>query len=332
MSIRFASIGTGWIAGEFLKGAREVEGLEYTACYSRSQEKGEEFAKQWGAQKVYTDLEAMAEDKEIDAVYIASPNALHYSQSKLFLQHGKHVICEKPITVEPEQLIELQQLAEQKGLVYMEALIGVYLPEMRILQGAVERLGGVHLARLDFSQYSSKYPAYLAGEVPNIFNPKMATGGLMDLGIYCVYPAVMLFGMPDKVSAHARFLSTGADGSGCVTLHYADKTVVLTYSKTAQGEIGSEIQGEHGVIRIPRISKLTDMTFTPVGGQPQPLSAYTDKYLQMSYEAKRFYEFITQPEQNRAQYRYVSSIAYTVSRVMKMACEEAGIHFELSEQ
>lgn len=166
MSIRFASIGTGWIAGEFLKGAREVEGLEYTACYSRSQEKGEEFAKQWGAQKVYTDLEAMAEDKEIDAVYIASPNALHYSQSKLFLQHGKHVICEKPITVEPEQLMELQQLAEQKGLVYMEALIGVYLPEMQILQGAVERLGGVHLARLDFSQYSSKYPAYLAGEVP----------------------------------------------------------------------------------------------------------------------------------------------------------------------
>lgn len=116
MSIRFASIGTGWIAGEFLKGAREVEGLEYTACYSRSQEKGEEFAKQWGAQKVYTDLEAMAEDKEIDAVYIASPNALHYSQSKLFLQHGKHVICEKPITVEPEQLMELQQLAEQKAL------------------------------------------------------------------------------------------------------------------------------------------------------------------------------------------------------------------------
>lgn len=110
------------------------------------------------------------------------------------------------------------------------------------------------------------------------------------------------------------------------------KTVVLTYSKTAQGEIGSEIQGEHGVIRIPRISKLTDMTFTPVGGKPQPLSTYTDKYLQMSYEAKRFYEFITQPEQNRAQYRYVNSIAYTVSRVMKMAREEAGIHFELSEQ
>ena len=194
----------------------------------------------------------------------------------------------------------------------------------------MERLGGVHLARLDFSQYSSKYPAYLAGDVPNIFNPKMATGGLMDLGIYCVYPAVMLFGMPDKVCRLMHgFLYTGADGSGCVTLHYADKTVVLTYSKTAQGEIGSEIQGEHGVIRIPRISKLTDMTFTPVGGRPQPLSAYTDKYLQMSYEAKPFYEFITQPEQTGHNTAMSASIAYTVSRVMKMARERQESHFEL---
>lgn len=71
--------------------------------------------------------------------------------------------------------------------------------------------------------------------------------------------------MPDHVHAHARFLSTGADGSGCVTLQYPDKTVVLTYSKTAQGTIGSEIQGEDGVIRIPHISKLINMTLTPGG-------------------------------------------------------------------
>ena len=193
---------------------------------------------EWGAQKVYTDLAQMAADEEIDAVYIASPNRLHYEQSKLFLQHGKHVICEKPITVEPEELQELQELAQQKNLIYIEALIGVYLPQMKVLQGAVERLGPVHLARFDFSQYSSKYPAYLRGELPNIFNPQMATGGWMDLGIYCLYPAIMLFGVPDHVHAHARFLSTGADGSGCVTLQYPDKTVVLTYSKTAQGTIG----------------------------------------------------------------------------------------------
>ena len=102
--IRFATVGTGWIVGEFLRGAKEVPEVEYVACYSRTRERGELFAREWGAQKVYTDLEQMAQDDTIDAVYIASPNSLHYEQSKLFLQNGKHVICEKPITVEPEQL------------------------------------------------------------------------------------------------------------------------------------------------------------------------------------------------------------------------------------
>ena len=84
----------------------EVPEVEYVACYSRGRERGELFAREWGVQKVYTDLEQMAQDDTIDAVYIASPNSLHYEQSKLFLQNGKHVICEKPITVEPEQLEE----------------------------------------------------------------------------------------------------------------------------------------------------------------------------------------------------------------------------------
>lgn len=325
--IRFASIGTGWIAGEFIKATREVQGLCYIACYSRKQESGEKFAQQWGAKKVYTNLSEMAEDNEIDAVYIASPNAFHYEQSKLFLQNGKHVICEKPIATKPQQVEELQALAAQKGLVYMEALIAVYLPEFQILRNAVERLGQVHLARIDFSQYSSKYPAYLCGEIPNIFNPAMATGGLMDLGIYCVYPAIMLFGVPQSVSAHARFLRTGADGSGCLTLGYPDKTVVLTYSKTAQGVIGSEIQGENGVIKIPRISKLTDMTFTSLDGKTENLTNYTDKYLQMSYEAQAFYDFITNPDRTQAKYLEIQKLSLEVSRVMQQARESAGIYF-----
>lgn len=197
------------LLASFSKESGRRAGICYTACYSRDQQRGEAFAEEWGAQKVYTDLAQMAADEEIDAVYIASPNRLHYEQSKLFLQHGKHVICEKPITVEPEELQELRKLAQQKNLIYIEALIGVYLPQMKVLQGAVERLGPVHLARFDFSQYSSKYPAYLRGELPNIFNPQMATGGWMDLGIYCLYPAIMLFGVPDHVHAHARFCAPG---------------------------------------------------------------------------------------------------------------------------
>ncbi len=325
--IHLATIGTGWIVGEFLRATRQAGGFCYTACYSRNQQKGEAFAQQWDAQKVYTDLLQMAQDPEIDAVYIASPNRLHYAQSKLFLQNGKHVICEKPITVEPEELEELQQLAAEKNLVYIEAMIALYLPQMRILQGAVERLGPVHMVRFDFSQYSSKYPALLRGELPNIFNPAMATGGWMDLGIYCLYPAIMLFGVPDSVEAHANFLESGADSSGCVLLHYTDKLVVLTYSKAAQGVIGSEILGEDGVIEIPHISKLNNMTLTLVGGQRTSLTGEQEKYMQMANEAAAFRNFIEQPQLNRATYRYVCSINRAVSSVMKQVRDAAGITF-----
>jgi predicted dehydrogenase len=83
-----------------------------------------------------------------------------------------------------------------------------------VLRNAVERIGRVSSANLDFSQLSSKYPEYKSGGLPNVFNPQMATGCLEDLGIYCVYPALDLFGQPDDIKASASFMATGADGSG----------------------------------------------------------------------------------------------------------------------
>lgn len=109
-------------------------------------------------------------------------------------------------------------------------------PVRELLHETVGRLGKVTSAHFDFSQLSSKYPAYKRGELPNIFNPALATGGLMDLGIYCVYPAVDLFGIPDDIAAKATFLSSGADGAGSVIFNYADKVVTFTYSKLAQDE------------------------------------------------------------------------------------------------
>ena len=326
--LRFGTIGSGWIVDEYIHGAKDSGLWELTAVYSRTAERAQAFAQKHGAPLWFTDLEEMAASPQIDAVYIASPNALHFEQCRLFLERGKHVLCEKPLCAQGDKVAQLQQLAQERGLVFLEAIMYLHLPQRKILEDALGQLGKLSLVKLDFCQRSSKLDSYLDGELPNIFNPQMATGGWMDLGIYCLYPAIMLFGVPDHVRAHARFLSTGADGSGCVTLQYPDKTVVLTYSKTAQGTIGSEIQGEDGVIRIPHISKLINMTLTPVGEQEMPLSGPQEKYLQMSYEAAAFRDFIEQPEQNKARYRYVSHLALNVSQVMKRAREEAGIYFE----
>ena len=173
--IRYATVGTGWITDAFIRGAAMVPELHLAAVYSRTEEGAVRFASKYAGEiRLFTDLASMAACPDIDAVYIASPNFLHYSQSKLFLEHGKHVICEKPAVVQPEELRVLQRIAKEKGLIYMEAIMMMHLPARRVLHDAVKKLGRIYSARIDFSQLSSKYPSLLDGGLPNIFNPAFA--------------------------------------------------------------------------------------------------------------------------------------------------------------
>lgn len=98
--IRFAVIGTNWITRQFVEAAHESGKYKLTAVYSRSLEQAQHFANDFSVEHLFTSLEAMAESDAIDAVYIASPNALHFSQTQLFLSHKIHVICEKTTGVE----------------------------------------------------------------------------------------------------------------------------------------------------------------------------------------------------------------------------------------
>lgn len=271
MTIRYGIIGTGWITEAFLAGAAGVPGMALRAVCSRSEERGREFAARHGADLVFTDPARMAASRDIDAVYIASPNVLHAAQSRLFLENGKHVLCEKPLAARPEEVESLQALAANRGLVYMEAIMLLHMPQLALLEEAVGRLGRISLAHFDFSQLSSKYPAYLEGKaLPNIFNPAMETGALMDLGVYCVYPALHLFGEPEGLTASAVFLDSGADGAGAAVLRYPDKVAVLTYSKTGQAAAPSQIVGDRGTLTIGSISKLEDMVLTEKGKAPEP--------------------------------------------------------------
>lgn len=289
--IKFGVIGSGWIAEEFVKGAELMDGFEFSAMYSRTKEKGEAFAARFGGAPVYTDLAGFAKS-DIDAVYIASPNALHYSQSKLMLENGKHVLCEKPITILPEEFFELNELAERNGLVYTEAIMMLHLTQRKIIKGKLKTLGNISTAHFDFSQLSSKYPALLRGENPNIFNPEMKTGCLRDLGIYCFYPAIDFFGEPKKIISSAGFLSTGADGFGTAILDYDDKQITLTYSKIGQDFCGSQIVGDKGTMTIGSISKLTDVEIHYNDGTDEKLVGEIEKHILMSEEAKDFYEYI----------------------------------------
>lgn len=322
--MRYGVIGTGWIAKSFIDGAREVCGSEFAAVYSRTAESGNKFAAENKIEKVYTDINEFA-NGDFEAVYIASPNRLHYEQSKLMLQSGKHVICEKPITVEPEELEELQALADKKGLIYVEAIMYMFNPARDLLKDELGKIGKITSAHFDFSQLSSKYPAYQRGELPNIFNPALATGCLMDLGIYCVYPALDLFGLPEKITACAHFMESGADGSGTAGLLYPDKLITFTYSKLGQDRLGSQIFGDEGTIKIESISKLINMSITAKNGDIQEIIGDVPKEKLMGYEALGFERFIADPSDEY--YQVTRQRALQVSQIMKQIRDICGIKF-----
>ena len=325
--MRIGIIGTSAIAGHFVEGARLAGGIDIAAVYSRSLETGEAFAREWKIPIVYTSLDALAESTAVDAAYIASPNAFHYSQSKRMLAGGKHVLCEKPIVTAPEQFDELCAFAAEKGLVYMEAIMMRYLPAREILHKAMGQIGRISAARFDFSQLSSRYPALLKGEVPNIFNPAMAAGSLMDLGVYCVYPAIDLFGEPERVRASAGFLSTGADGFGSACLSYPEREVLLSWSKIGQGYAGSEILGDQGSITIQSISMLAGMELHLPDGTRRTLCGLLNTAEAMRGETEAFCRYTQEPGRFWLDAARAVELTSSVCRVMEQIRREAGISF-----
>ena len=255
--MNIANVGTSWIAEAFLSAAKTVPGIRHTGVCSRSEDTAKAFAAKTGAEKIYTDPAAMAADPAIDGVYIASPNKCHFAQSKLFLNAGKNVICEKPATTTEAEMRELIALAEANGLVYLEAIMSIHTPAFPAVREAVAGLGRVRTARLDFCQLSSKYPLYLAGKNPNIFNPEMHAGCLMDIGVYNLYLAAALFGKPEGILSDAVFLDNGADAAGSAILRYPGLSVSMCYSKVGQQFAPSEIIGDEGTLSMESISQLT---------------------------------------------------------------------------
>ena len=221
--LRFATIGSGWITDSYIRGALDSGLWELAGVYSRTRERAQEYAKKHGARLTFTSVEDLAACPEIDAVYVASPNALHYQHCKTLLEQGKHVICEKPLCSHKAQVEELQAIANERNAVFLEAIMFLHLPQRKILEEALSQIGTVSLAKIDFCQRSSKLDAYLKGELPNIFNPALETGALMDLGVYCLYPALALFGKPESFQIHPLMLGSGADDAVDKVLRYLER-------------------------------------------------------------------------------------------------------------
>ncbi|MEL0628202.1 Gfo/Idh/MocA family oxidoreductase [Psychromonas aquatilis] len=289
--INFATIGTNWITESFINGTLVNNDLKLAAVYSRNLDNAKTFADKFAINLCFDDLEALSKCDEVEAVYIASPNSLHFEQALLMLENGKHVICEKPLASHFQQVEKLYQAAIDNNVILYEAYKTAQLPNFKQIKENISELGKLRKAHIHYCQYSSRYQRYLDGEIPNTFNPEFSNGSIMDIGYYCIAFTVALFGKPKRIQADAIILGSGVDGCGAVLLTYDGFSVTIDHSKISRSEQVSEIQGEEGNLLIKGISVLDDVTLVTDSIRDLTLPQEQD---QMSYEASFFAEQIKQ--------------------------------------
>ncbi len=267
--VRFATIGSNFVVDWMLEAGAHCAGFEHAAVYSRTQERADEFAAKYGVKKTFTSLEALAADPEIDAVYVASPNLCHKDQAIAMMKAGKHVLCEKPMAWNEADFTEMMETARKNNVGLMEAMRPAHSPALTLIRSLMERCGTIRRATLSFCQYSSRYDKFRNGIVENAFDPTLANGALMDIGIYCIHLMELLFGMPKTLTGASTFLYTGVDGQGSLLAAYEDMLCEVQYAKITQQKNASQIQGEDGVLLLDGISITKSVTFIPRKGEPE---------------------------------------------------------------
>ena len=298
--IRFGVVGTNFITDWVIAGAREDARFELAAVCSRTKERAKEFAAKHNIPHIFTSLEEMAASDKVDAIYIASPNYVHAEQSILCMNNGKHVLCEKPMAANALEARRMVECSRKNGVTLMEAMKSTLSPNFLAAKDNLNRIGTPRRYFASFCQYSSRYDKFKEGVVLNAFRPELANGAMMDIGVYTIYPLVVLFGKPQAINAQGIVLSSGVDGQGAVNMQYEGMNATVLYSKIANSQLPAEIEGEDGNILIDRIQTPVDVRFyprqAPASGHEKraegELLSSPEEHNEYYYEVKEFIDLI----------------------------------------
>jgi predicted dehydrogenase len=241
-------IGPGKIAAKFARALTMVEGARLGAIASRNTARAEAFAREHGVARTWPTYEQLAEDPDIDAVYIATPHGFHAEHSLLCLRQGKGVLCEKPMALSARQVSMMIEASREYYAFLMEAMWTRFLPLMREVMALVDtgRIGQLKYVRADFG--------FLApfNKTSRLYDLRLGGGSLLDIGIYPLYLCLQLLGEPDAIVATGRLSSTGSDESCHAILQYANgASAVVSSTLACQTSVTAEVAGTEGMIRIP---------------------------------------------------------------------------------
>ncbi|GAB3119709.1 Gfo/Idh/MocA family protein [Glaciibacter psychrotolerans] len=248
-TLRWGILATGWIAHLFASDLRE-SGFAVQAVGSRTQEAADIFAAEFDIPTAHSSYDALVADPEVDIIYVSTPHPFHLANARLALNAGKHVLIEKPITLNAAEARELVDLAAANGVVIMEAMWTRFLPHMVRIREiiAAGTLGDVHSLIVDHTQNLSDDPEH------RINSLELGGGALLDLGIYPISFAHELFGRPETILASASFKQTGADAQVATIFRYPDGQIASTLSASdTAGPNTAMILGTDGRIEIDTV-------------------------------------------------------------------------------
>ena len=327
--MKFGIIGTNFVSDFFMNSAQHIEELEVVAVCSGTRENAEKFAEKYNIPHVFSDYQEMADKNLIDVAYVAVPNSLHHDISIYYLEKGIHVLCEKPFASNYKEVVNMFEVAKKNNVFIMEAIIPVQTPNFKVLKQSLGDLGTIRRAVLAYGKYSSRYDAYRAGNIMNAFKNELSNGSVMDIGIYCLYDAIALFGKPTSVQANAVMLESGVDGLGSAILSYPDKEVILLHSKITDMPVMIDIEGEDGTLTFEGISQPKNIVITPRNGEAYNVSVETE-YPAMYYE---IVDFINCVKEGRYDSEFASrQLAEDVHEVLTIIRKEMGLSFPADKE
>lgn len=322
--MKIATIGTGVIVEGFIDACHKVDGVEVVAVYSRQESTGKILADKFGITKIFTDINTMLKDVEIDTVYVASPNSLHFTQTLDILNAGKNAIVEKPFCSTDEESAQLIAKANEKGCYLFEAMSIRFMPNLELLKQKLSLIEPIKWTELSMCQYSSKFNALRAGELPNVFNPEFSGGAFMDLNIYHLNFAIELFGYPTNSQYFANLHPNGIDLSGMLYMQYPHMTISAIATKDSVGKPYGVIHGENGMIEFNEgVNGLRSFTLTQ--NKEKTIFNVQTQDNRLVYEVQAFESIIKNG--NRNEMNALLDKTQMIMKLMTKIRRDAGLYF-----
>lgn len=246
--IRWGILGTGTIAQKFAEALNSISDAEIAAVGSRQLATAQAFAERYGAKRVHGSYEDLADDVDVDVVYVATPHPMHKDNAILCLRAGKAVLCEKPITINAHETAELVRVAREEGQFLMEAMWTRFLPAVAQVKRWIEdaAIGEIRQIRADFGFTTD------VGDEHRLLNPQLAGGSILDVGVYPISLAFWLFGTtPEAATGLACLSDSGVDAQSAYVLRFPKGGLAwLSSSVNTETPQDATILGTRGAIHI----------------------------------------------------------------------------------